>query len=386
MPQKIKVLIAPNSFKGSMNALVAADAIEKGLIRASENFEIIKTPIADGGDHFADIMTFALQGKMKKVATENALGEKIEAAYGVVEKNKTAIIEMAKASGLALIEHKKLEPLKASSYGTGLLIKDAIESGYKNIVLGIGGSATNDGGVGIAAALGVRFINQQEESFVPAGGTLKKIVNIDVSEAIDFLEGISIKIACDVENPLLGEHGAAAVFAPQKGASAEEVKTIEENLQQLAQIIEKSNGKKIGNLKHGGAAGGIAAGLFGLLDAQLVNGTDLVMEELSLLKKIQDCDVVITAEGKLDMQTLEGKGPYGIAIKAKETEKIVIGIGGSIPSTNTEKFKAFDAMFGLPDGPMTLEDAMQNGEQLLENLSCEIGKLMMAILRHPFSR
>jgi len=378
---KIKVLVAPNSFKGSMNALQAADAIEQGLNSVNGNFEVIKTPIADGGDHFADIMTFALNGQMQSVKSVNALGEEITSSYGTIPSTNTTIIEMAKASGLALLDSNGLQPLKASSFGTGLLIKDAISKGYKNIILGIGGSATTDGGAGIAAALGVKFINTSQEIFVPAGGSLSKIETIEVNEAKALLKDCTIKIACDVENPLLGANGAAAVFAPQKGADENQVKLLEENLTHYAQIIQNKFGKDIRDLKHGGAAGGIAAGLAGLLDAELVNGTDLVVDELGIKEKLETCDIIITAEGKLDSQTLDGKGPYGIALLGKEKDKMVIGIGGGIPSEDTTKFKAFDAMFALPNAPMTLDYAMNNGEDLLKQLAINIGSLIQAVSR-----
>jgi glycerate kinase len=316
---------------------------------------------------------------MRQIQSVNALGEKIDASYGTLAATKTAIIEMAKASGLALLNSKTLKPLEASSYGTGLLIKDAIAEGYTNIILGIGGSATTDGGAGIAAALGVKFFNQSDESFVPTGATLDQIKVIEVKEATALLKDCQIKIACDVENPLIGKHGAAEVFAPQKGATPEQVQLLEKNLQHYSLVIKEDFNKDVSIIKHGGAAGGIAAGLFGLLDATLVNGTDLVMTELGIKDKLMQCDIVITAEGKLDSQTLDGKGPYGIALLAKEKGKIVIGIGGSIPAEEIDKFTAFDAMFALPNEPMSLENAMKNGETLLSQLAQNIGTLIQAV-------
>ncbi|UZR93752.1 glycerate kinase family protein [Chondrinema litorale] len=375
----MKIIVAPNSFKGSMNALVAANAIEKGLTKANKEFEILKAPIADGGDHFADIMVHALNGKMVKVSVLNPLKEEIEATYGITQDGKTAIIEMAKASGLALIENKKLDALNATSYGTGQLMKHAIENGCTKIILGIGGSATTDAGTGILAALGFQFFNKENKSFIPAGGTIKEVVSIDNSNTISGLDNCEIQIACDVENPFLGQQGAANVFGPQKGASESEVIELENNLTHFAQLTEKQTGKKISNLTHGGAAGGISAGLFAYLDAKLINGTDLVLNQLGVIDQLDTSDVVITAEGKLDFQTLEGKGPYGLALKAKTANNIVIAIGGSIPEKDLYKFEAFDALFALPDSPMKLEKAMDEGERLLENLSFQIGKLITSL-------
>ncbi|MBT31242.1 MAG: glycerate kinase [Thalassobius sp.] len=375
----MKIIVAPNSFKGSMNALVAANAIEKGLSKANQEFEIVKAPIADGGDHFADIMVHALNGKMVKTKVLNPLKEEIEATYGVTQDGKTAIIEMAKASGLALIENKKLDALNATSYGTGQLMKHAIENGCTKIILGIGGSATTDAGTGILAALGFQFLDKDNNSFIPAGGTIKEVVKIDKSTTISGLDTCEIQIACDVENPFLGEQGAANVFGPQKGASATDVIELEKNLSYFAKLTEEQTGIKISNLTHGGAAGGISAGLFAYLDAKLINGTDLVLNQLGVIEQLETSDVVITAEGKLDFQTLEGKGPYGLALKAKAANNIVIAIGGSIPEKDLYKFEAFDALFALPDSPMKLEKAMGEGERLLENLSFQIGKLITAL-------
>ena len=377
--KKLKIIVAPNSFKGSMNALVAANAIEKGLITANPDFDIVKAPIADGGDHFADIMVHALEGDMLNVQVQNPLNEEIEAKYGITKDGKTAIIEMAKASGLALIENKKLDALNASSFGTGQLIKDAIERGCKEIILGIGGSATTDAGAGILSALGFRFFDNKNKSFVPTGGTLKEIVTIDDSNLLSGLEDCQILIACDVENPFLGEQGAARVFAPQKGASEQEVIELENNLNHFAKIVFQKTEKNISDLPHGGAAGGISAGLYALINAELINGTDLVLNQLGVLDELNNSDFVITAEGKLDFQTLEGKGPYGLALKAKAANNIVIAIGGSIPENELNRFEAFDALFALPDSPMSLEKAMNEGDRLLENLSFQIGKLITTL-------
>ncbi|MEM1135489.1 MAG: glycerate kinase [Bacteroidota bacterium] len=375
---KIKVLVAPNSFKGSMNALVAANAIEKGLLKASNQFDIVKAPIADGGDHFADIMIHALKGEMVSIEVQGPLYEAIDAVYGITPDGKTAIIEMAKASGLALIEDTGLDALKATSFGTGQLIRDALKKGCKKIILGIGGSATTDAGAGILAALGIAFFNKDQKAFIPAGGTLKEISTINTNTLLPELHNCVIEIACDVENPLVGNQGAAKIFSPQKGANANQVLELEKNLAYFATLAEQFTGKIIANLKHGGAAGGIAAGLYAFLDAALINGTELVLNQLNVKETLETNDIVITAEGKLDFQTLDGKGPYGLAIEAKKSNNIVIGIGGSIPENNLEKFEAFDALFALPDSPMKLEKAMLEGERLLENLSFQIGKFIIA--------
>ncbi|MBX2841897.1 MAG: glycerate kinase [Flammeovirgaceae bacterium] len=383
MNRKLKVIIAPNSFKGSLDAHKAANAIESGLLKASSAFETLKLPIADGGDHFADVLVKALSGQMKKVEVRGPLGNKIQAEYGITPSG-TAIIEMAKASGLALLKTEDLDALKATSFGTGELMKAAIKDGCKEIILGIGGSATTDGGVGILQALGYNFLDETGKEIPYGGGNLHKINKLDDSEVKEGIKLCKIKIACDVENKIIGESGSAKVFGPQKGASSEQVNILEENLKHFVEISKNFTGKDLSKIEHGGAAGGISAGLNGFLDAEICNGIDLVMEILEFDKHMPSADIVITAEGKLDFQTLDGKGPYGIALKAKEAGKMVIAFSGNIPPYEQEKFKAFDALFAIEDSPMSLDKAMEDGERLLTNSAFQAASLIIASSKMNF--
>ncbi|WP_020527140.1 glycerate kinase [Flexithrix dorotheae] len=376
MNRKLKVIIAPNSFKGSLDAHKAANAIEAGLLKASSDFETVKLPIADGGDHFADVLVKALGGQMKLVEVSGPLGNKVQAAYGITPSG-TAIIEMAKASGLALLKTEELDALNATSFGTGELMKAAINEGCKEIILGIGGSATTDAGVGILQALGFSFLDNDGREIPFGGGNLQKINKIDDDNVSRDVRDCKIKIACDVENKIIGESGSARVFGPQKGASPEQVSMLEQNLKHFVEVSKAFTGKDLASIDHGGAAGGISAGLKGYLDAEICNGIDLVMEILEFEKHLPTADIVITAEGKLDFQTLDGKGPYGIALKAKEAGKMVIAFSGNIPPEEQEKFKAFDALFAIEDSPMSLEKAMKEGERLLRNSAFQAGSLIM---------
>lgn len=384
MPQsakKIVAIIAPNSFKGSINAVEAARIIGKAFTKADSRFEVVEMPIADGGDHFAEVMTHALGGELRECATVDALGQEVTAVYGLHRQKNIAVVEMARASGLALLKETELDPLKTSSFGTGLLIKNALDEGCRHILLGIGGSATNDAGTGILQALGFRFLNENGNELRGCGGNLGKIFRIDSSNADPRLQETTIRIACDVENPLLGENGCARVFAPQKGASEQTVAILEQHMAAFCKLMEKHAGKALGSMPRGGAAGGIAAGLHAFLQAELVNGIDLVLQELGFEEALAKAQLVVTAEGKLDQQTLEGKGPYGIAQKAKAAGKMVVAFAGAIPSENLEAFTAFDALFSIVSGPMPLQQAIEKGPGLLYTSASQAARLIAASTR-----
>ncbi|MDW7691917.1 glycerate kinase [Flammeovirgaceae bacterium SG7u.111] len=369
-------LISPNSFKGSLGAFEVAEAIERGLKKASKSFETRCVPIADGGDHFADVLTKALGGRFVESEVTDPLGAKVKAKFGITPKG-VAIIEMAKASGLALLNPNELDALNASSIGTGELMKKAVDEGCKEIILGIGGSATTDAGVGILKALGIRFFDKDGKEVWQGGEAVGKIQSVDTSGLDTRFEAVDIKIACDVENELLGERSAAKVFAPQKGASQLDVQKLDESLKSFADFTQKELGKEIGSLTHGGAAGGIAAGLYAWLGAELCNGIDLVMDQLGFDEHLPWADVVITAEGKLDFQTLDGKGPYGIAIEAKKHGILTVAFAGAIPPSELEKFEAFDTLLAIADSPMSLEKSMKECGRLLENAAFQVGKLLL---------
>jgi len=379
MKDTITVLSAPNSFKGSLDAVAAAEIIAAAFASVSDRFVVLQKPIADGGDHFMEVLTSALGGKKMSKEVTRPLGGKVEACYGMA--GDKAIIEMAKASGLALLATNDLNPLKSHSFGTGELIRDAIDKGARQIILGIGGSATNDAGTGILQALGYRFFDAEGNAVSPCGGHLDRIKKVDDSLVQPELKGVGFSIACDVDNPLLGKNGCARVFAPQKGATPKMVDLLEKKMADFAEIMCAHAGKDIGSMPKGGAAGGIAAGLHTFLNAELKGGIELVMKALDFERAWPQTDVVITTEGKFDFQTLDGKGPYGIAKEAQKQGKTVVALGGSIPQADLDRFEAFDALFSIVNGPIPLEEAMAKADALLFNAVQQVAKFLLKTYR-----
>jgi glycerate kinase len=364
----MKILVAPNSMKGSLSAFDFADIVEKALLVYSSKFKVRKIPVADGGDLTGEIIAKALNAKPVYVEVRNPIGKTIQAKYFI--SGNTAIIEMAEASGMKLIERADLNPLKTSSFGTGELIADAIKKGCKKLLLAIGGSATVDGGVGMVEALGFSFFNKSGVELVGNGGNLGKIAKIDVPK---YISGITIKIICDVDNPLLGKNGAAAVFGPQKGATSDMVIQLENGLKNWANILQTETGKSISEIKGTGAAGGISMPLLAFFDAEIVEGADFVLTLLNFEEHVKWADVVITGEGKLDAQTLNNKAPYAVSKWAKKHKKPVFAIGGSVEK---EAEIAFDGVFSIMKESMDVEFAMKNASQLLYDLAFGIaGKL-----------
>ncbi len=374
----LKFLIAPNAFKGSLSAHDAASAIARGLTAAGGGFRFFKLPVADGGDGFAEIMALSLGGQLLEATVEGPLGKPVSARWAYVADQQLAIVETAQASGIKLLAETDREVLNASTFGTGQLLLAALEKGCTRILLGVGGSATVDGGAGILSALGFRLLGTDGAEVRKGGGALANIVRVDAAKAHPQLRNCVIDIACDVENPLLGPEGAAAVFGPQKGASAKDVALLEKGLANWAGLARQHSGIAVDQLKHGGAAGGIAAGLHAFLGAGLHHGTSLVLKALDFETKLKKADVVITGEGKLDKQSLSGKGPYWLALQAKAAGKATIAIAGEAPIGEASDFQAFDAVFSLVNGPMPLEAAMKNTATLLENTAFQVGRLLQA--------
>lgn len=370
-----RILIAPNSFRGSLNALEVAQALEKGLKTSNTNLEVTLLPIADGGDYFTEVMVFALDGEMKEASTFNPLGKTIKVKWG--KKDNVAFIEVAKASGTNLLEYNELNPYKTSTYGTGILIKEAILAGCKEIILGLGGSATVDGGIGILQALGFEFYDNKNQSIKPESNKLIQIASVNVENVLPELSQCSFQLICDVDNPLLGNDGAAKVFGPQKGATPKQVEILEQNLTHFAKITKQFVDKDISNIKHGGAAGGIAAFLHAFLNAKLKSGTETILDILNFDSLLLKHDIIITGEGKLDSQTLNGKGPHGVALRAKQQGRKVIGIAGSIPRERLELYKDFDLILPICDRPLNLDEAMQKAEILTKNLGYRIGQILL---------
>ena len=324
-----KILIAPNAFKHALTAAAAADAIARGLAQTHSGIPTHLFPIADGGDGTAQVFHQHAKGIWREVGTMDALGRSVRAGYSLIHEGQTAVMDMAAASGIALIREAERDPLHAHSFGTGLLIKDALDQGVKQLLIGVGGSATNDGGTGILRALGVRFLNADEEEIIyPAD--LHTLHRVDVQALDARLALVECVVLCDVQNPLLGDEGATRVFGPQKGLSADGLALAGEGLEALARVTQEQFGINIGTMKHGGAAGGAAAGMFSFMRARLVPGIDYLLETMGFAKHLQQARLVITGEGSLDAQTLQGKAPYGVALMAKEYGIPVVAMAGRI--------------------------------------------------------
>lgn len=366
----MKIVVAPDSFKGSLSAKQVADSIGRGILSANAHCTVVKFPIADGGEGTVEALVEATKGRIIKKIVKDPLMRDIEGFYGILGDDRTAVIELAAASGLTLLTEEERNPMLTTTYGTGQLIADALDSGYKKIIIGIGGSATNDGGAGILQALGVKFLDKYDNLIGPGGGELDKIVRFDTNGLNKKIEGIEIIVACDVDNVLCGENGAANVFARQKGADDEMVKILDTHLLHFGNIIKRELNKDIINFKGAGAAGGTGGGLKAFLNATLLSGIDIVLQYAGLENEIKDADWVITGEGRIDSQTLHGKAPYGVAKAAQKYGVPVIGIAGTLGEELDQLYEnGFTYIFPIMTGLMTLEYAMENCSILLEDVS-----------------
>lgn len=351
----MKIVIASDSFKGTMSSIEVCDIIDSAIKSVSPNISTIKIPVADGGEGLVEAILTSQKGIIIKKIVKGPNFDEVESLYGILEDNTTAIIEMAAASGI-IIAKKNSNPSETTTYGTGELIIDAINRGCKKIILGIGGSATNDAGVGMADAFGVKFLNINGDEIDLNGGGLEKLALIDFANIDKRLMDVEILVACDVDNPLFGENGAAFVFAPQKGADKEMVKKLDNNLIHFEKILHKFTGKKIGNIPGTGAAGGIAACLLAFTNASIKPGIGIVLDCAKFDEAIVDADFVITGEGKIDTQSLRGKVAIGIAERAKLKEVPVIVIAGGIDKTNDEFYqKGISAIFSTTNLPEPFE-------------------------------
>jgi len=374
------ILIAPNAFKNSLDAGSAARAIESGLQRSNLVCTCTRFPVGDGGDGTASLLIQHLNGIRTWAEVQDPLGRNIAASYGLVDDGKTAIIEMADASGLRLLNPNEYDPLRATTFGTGQLIIQAIKAGATKIILCIGGSATVDGATGILRALGYRFIDSERNELIDPASL--HLLTDYIKPETDTLSNVQLIVLCDVLNPLLGKNGSAAVFGPQKGARAEDIPILEAGLARLSALILNKNHIDIGTITHGGAAGGIAAGLYGMLDAQLENGIDYFLSVTGFENEVIKAALVITGEGSLDRQTLEGKAPIGVAKKAKEFNVPVIGFGGKVPDMPDEDLNYyFDRMICINEPFTLLEDALRNAEVNLERAAYRLGMEVNAVDR-----
>lgn len=377
----MKVIIAPDSFKGCLSAKQAALAIERGIKKAVSNglsLETIKIPMADGGEGTVEAIIEAVGGNIISDAALDPLGKEIKAFYGVLPDN-TAVIEMAAASGLNLIDASERNPLRTTTYGTGQLILSGLKRGCQRFIIGIGGSATNDCGAGMAQALGVKLSDRDGHEIGFGGGELDKVAKIDLSTLHPSIKTAKFTIASDVKNPLCGPNGASYVYGPQKGATPDIVKILDNNLNHFAEVIKKDMGKDLLNVPGAGAAGGLGAGLLTFLNADIKSGIDIVMEVADFEAKIKNADYVITGEGATDFQSMFGKVPFGIAQVAKKWGKPVLCISGTL-GTGYEKLYdvGITSLFSIVNKPMALDEAIQRGEELLEKVTENIFRLIAA--------
>ena len=365
-------LLAPDSFKESMTAEQACFAMQRGIQKVIADAKFIHVPMADGGEGTVDALVAARNGRKVAIEVSGPLThQRIQTYFGLIENDQTAVIEMAMANGIHLIEKSQRNPLITSTLGTGEMIKAALDLGVSKIIIGLGGSVTNDAGAGMAQALGAKFLDQHDNDVALGGGQLNQILRIDISNLDSRLKNIDIIIASDVNNPLYGENGASVVFAPQKGASTKMVEILEQNLQYFAELVESKLNLQKQDVAGAGAAGGLGFGLMAFAGATIRSGVEIVIKETRLEEKIAQADYVFTGEGGIDFQTKFGKTPFGVALVAKRLNKPAIAFSGYIGEGIEELYdEGFTAIFGIVEGACDLQTALRNGEKNLER-TCE---------------
>lgn len=368
----MQILVVPDSFKESLSAKEVAQAISNGIQSVNSEVVVKQLPFSDGGEGALDLLQNLFDGALVITSTIDAIGRSIKAPYFRFANRKAAWIELSQASGLAQIEPKQRNPMMASTYGTGLQIRHALDAGAEEIYLGIGGSATNDGGTGILSALGGLFSDAEGEMLLPGGGFLTELDHIDVEAIPQF----QLKVACDVTNPLLGVQGATAVYGPQKGVTPEMQPQLEAGLANFSKHIELLTQKSVAEVPGAGAAGGCAAGLHGLLGAELMSGFELLAELSNLESEIKEADLVITAEGCVDGQSIEGKLPVGVAKLTQKHNKPLIVLTGSMGEHLDPLYSlGINSIFSIQKGPCTLEESINNASALLTSTAERVFRL-----------
>ena len=374
----MRIVIAPNAFKGSLSALDAAEAIAEGVRAAAADAELVLVPIADGGDGTVDALVAATHGERRTLRVRGPLGDPVDADYGLIDGGSTAVIEMAKAAGLALVPPPKRDPRVTTTYGVGELMRHAYHEGARHFIVGIGGSATNDGGAGMAQALGYHLLDEKGHELPPGGLALKRLAGIDVGGVDVNWKEAEVEVACDVTNPLAGPSGASAVYGPQKGATPEMVTELDAALEHLAEIIRRDLGVDVERLPGGGAAGGLGAGLVAFTGARLRPGAEMVMEALHLDERLAAATLVITGEGRLDSQTARfGKGPAAVARHARQAGIPVVAIGGSL-ADESELSLLFDGLEPTVVEPCSLDEAIAQARPLLVRASTRLMRQLLA--------
>ncbi|HFG2013149.1 TPA: glycerate kinase [Vibrio cholerae] len=372
----MKVVIAPDSFKESLTAKQVCDAIQAGLVRVWHDAKFVAIPVADGGEGTVQSLVDATQGRLVEVKVMGPQGKRVEAFYGMLGDNQTAVIEMAAASGLHHVPVAQRDPKLTTSFGTGELIRHALDQGVTKLIIGLGGSATNDGGVGMLAALGARFTNADGDPIQLTGGGLRELTHIDLQDFDPRLQHCDILVACDVNNPLCGDKGASAVFGPQKGATPEDVQLLDGTLRQFGLLTEKVTGKMVLESAGAGAAGGMGAALLAYTQARLRPGIEIVLETVQLAYQVSDADLVITGEGRIDSQTVHGKTPMGVAKVAKRFDVPVLALCGCTGDNYQAVYQCgIDAVFAAVPRAMSLEDALKESDFNLADLAENVARL-----------
>lgn len=373
-----KVVIAPDSFKGSLTAKEVCDAIEEGITKVSKEIHIAKIPMADGGEGTLQSLVDCKNGKIIYRKVLDPLANEIEAAMGLLE-DKTAVIEMASASGLPLVPNHKRNPLITTTYGTGQLIRYGLDLGARKFIVGIGGSATVDGGAGMLQALGVKLLDDNDKEIDFGGGNLDKLKNLDISSIDSRLKECEFLVACDVTNPLIGENGAAKIYGPQKGATNEMVEILEENLTRFLQVVSEHFNKDYSNVPGSGAAGGLGFALISFLNGKLIKGIDIVINETKLEDHIKNADLIITGEGKIDKQTSFGKTPIGVSKLGKKYGIPVIALAGALgDDIDTLYNHGITSLFSIVKSPVSLEYAIENAYSLISDTTERVFRVLAA--------
>ncbi|MDB1123158.1 glycerate kinase [Vibrio algarum] len=371
----MKIVIAPDSFKESLTAKEVCHAIENGLRRVWQEAEILHVPVADGGEGTVQSLVDATQGKIIELTATGPLKKQVDAFYGILGDGKTAAIEMAAASGLHHVDHALRDPKLTSSYGTGEVILHALDNGATKLIIGLGGSATNDGGTGMLDALGVKFFDKEGQRIEPNGAGLSEIATIDNSGLDSRFVNCEVLVACDVDNPLCGEHGATATFGPQKGATEQDIEFLDAGMRNFGEKVQQQFGKDIINVAGAGAAGGMGGALLGFTSAELKPGIDIVIETVELGSQVLGADLVITGEGRIDWQTVHGKTPMGVAQEAKKTNIPVIAMAGCVGKDYQAVYDyGIDAVFVAIPRAFDLATAFAEAEANLANLAENVAR------------
>ena len=377
MKKDLVIVLAPDSFKESMTAKEVCEAMERGIMKANSQIRCIHVPMADGGEGTMQSLVDATGGRVYSKEVVGPLGNNVVAEYGILGNGEIGVIEMASASGIHLVDSEKRNPLITTTFGTGQLIKACLDKGVKKLLIGIGGSATNDGGAGFIQALGGRLLDENGDDLSYGGGALAKLHTIDLSNLDERLKYVSVEVACDVNNPLCGKEGASYVFGPQKGATREMIEILDQNLSHYAEVIKEQLGKDVISKAGAGAAGGLGAGLMAFLDVKLKSGIEMVIEYANLEEKVRDADMVWTGEGSIDFQTQYGKTPLGVAMIAKKYNKPVIALAGRVGNDIDVLYdKGIDAIFGIMRGVTSIEEALVKGPENVEKTSENIIRLL----------